>query len=241
MRDEISGPVVSFVSLSDSETKNKDKVEHVLTNDCVKLTNEIWIGDSGASSHMATTTDGMFDMKDCRIPVRFGNKSELFATKVEKFRGVAVSKNRKKTPILLYDVKYVPGLHCNLLSLSKAMKVFELSGKDNQLKLKFKNLEYSFDHKIKSGTGFLFGLKVVTGKGNTMVPYRKGHMFLTHAKEVTTKATMKKLKFALGPVLDKPCEYCAVAKLKQKNVCKTVPQLDLKKVEGWFVDISNIR
>ena len=114
-----------------------------------------------------------------------------------------MSKNGNKTPILLYDIKYVPSLHCNLLSLSKAMKVFELIGKDDQLKLKLKNLEYSFDHKIKSGTGFLFGLKVVTGKGNTMVPYRKGHMFLMHANEVTTKATMKKLKFVLGLVPDK--------------------------------------
>ena len=86
--------------------------------------------------------------------MRFGNKSELFATKVGKFRGVAVSKSRKKTPVLFYNVKYVSGLHCNLLSLSKAMQVFELSGKDDQLKLKLKNLEYCFDHKIKRGTGF---------------------------------------------------------------------------------------
>ena len=94
----------------------------------------------------------------------------------------------------------MPGLHCNLLSLSKAMKIFKLSGKDNQLKLKFKNLEYSFNHKIKSGTGFLFGLKVVTGKGNTMVPYKKGHMFLTHANEVTTKATMTAFCLAQLPL-----------------------------------------
>ena len=96
MRDDIARPVASFVSLSDSESKNEDKTEHVLTNDCVKLTYEIWIGDSGASSHMATTTNGMFDMKDCQILVRFGNKSELFATKVGKFRGIAVSKNGKR-------------------------------------------------------------------------------------------------------------------------------------------------
>ena len=166
-------------------------------------------------------------MKDCRIPVCFGNKSELFATKVGKFRGVAVSKNGKKTPILLYDVKYVPGLHCNLL--------------DNQLKLKFKNLEYSFDHKIKSRTGFLFGLKVVTRKGNSMIPYEKGHMFLTHPNKVTTKATMERLKFPLGPVLDEPCKYCAIAKPKQKHVCKTTPRLDLKRGKGWFLDLRHIK
>ena len=156
---------------------------------------------------MAMTTNGMFDMKDFKILVCFGNKSELYATKIRKFQGVAVSKSGKKTPILLNNFKFVPGLHCNLLSLSKAMKIFELSGKDNQLKLKFKTLEYSFDHKIKSGSGFLFGLKVLTGKGGTMVPYEKGHMFLVHANKVTTKATMKRLNYSLGAVPNKLCEY----------------------------------
>ena len=57
--------MASFVSLSNSKPEREDKAEHVLTNDCVKLTSKIWIGNLGASSHMATTTDGMFDMKDC--------------------------------------------------------------------------------------------------------------------------------------------------------------------------------
>ena len=35
------------------------------------------------------------------------------------------------------------------------MKVFELSGKDDQLKLKFKSLEYCFDYKIKSRSVFI--------------------------------------------------------------------------------------
>ena len=68
---------------------------------------------------MASSMEGLYDIKDCKIPVCFGNKSELYATKVGKFRGMAISKDSKKTPILLNGVKYVPGLHCNLLNLSK--------------------------------------------------------------------------------------------------------------------------
>ena len=30
---------------------------------------------------------------------------------------------------------------------------------------------------------FFFGLKVMTGKGDTFVPYKKGHMFLTHTNK----------------------------------------------------------
>ena len=66
-------------------------------------------------------------------------------------------------------------------------------------------------------------------------------MFLTHANKVTTKATMKRLKFPLGPVPDEPYKYCAIAKSKQKNFCKTTPCLNLKRGEGWFINLSNIK
>ena len=78
-------------------------------------------------------------------------------------------------------------------------------------------MEYYFDHTIKIESGFLFRLNVLTGKGGTMVPYKKGHMFLVHVNKVTTKATIKRLNYSLRAVLNKPCEYCAVAKLKQKT------------------------
>ena len=74
-----------------------------------------------------------------------------------------------------------------------------------------------------------------------MVPYKKGHMFLVHDNKVTTKTAMKQLNYSLGAVPNKPCDYCAVAKSKQKNVCKTTPHLDLKKGKGWFIDLSNIK
>ena len=52
------------MSFSNTEIDNKEKVEYLLTKDCVKLTSEIWIGDSGVSSRMAMTTNGMFDLKE---------------------------------------------------------------------------------------------------------------------------------------------------------------------------------
>ena len=69
MQDKRTPAVVRFVRFSDTKVSSKDKVEHVLTNNCVKLTNNILIGDSGASSHMSMTTNGMFDLKDCKILV----------------------------------------------------------------------------------------------------------------------------------------------------------------------------
>ena len=66
-------------------------------------------------------------------------------------------------------------------------------------------------------------------------------MFLTHANEVTTKATMKKLNYFLGAVLDKLCKYCTISKSKKKKVCKTTPCLDLWKGEVWFVNLNNVK
>ena len=95
MRLEKNPAVASFVSFSNTKINSKDKVEIILTNNCVKLTREIWIGNSGASSHMEMTTNRMFDLKECKIPVRFGNKSKLYATKIGKCEGVAMSKSEK--------------------------------------------------------------------------------------------------------------------------------------------------
>ena len=100
-------------------------------------------------------------------------------------------KDSKNIPILLNNVKYVPGLHCNLLSLSKAMKVFELKGTEDQLTLRYKNLRYKFDNKSKCRSGILYGLRIITSTNNKRIPYDKAHKFLGHTNSTVTKATMK--------------------------------------------------
>ena len=109
---------------------------------------------------------------------------------------MAILKGSKKTPILLNNVEYVPGLHCNLLSLSKSITIFELKGTEDQLTLRYKNLHYEFDNKIKSRSGILYDLRIITSANNKMIPYNKAHNFLVHADSTVTKATMKKWDIA---------------------------------------------
>ena len=87
MQDKNALSVASFVSFSNTKVSIKDEVEHMLTNNCIKLTSKIWIDNSGASSHMAMTTNRMFDLKDYKLLVQCGNKSKLYETKIRKFRG----------------------------------------------------------------------------------------------------------------------------------------------------------
>ena len=131
MQDERTQAVASYLSLNKIEDNSNNEIEQVRTNNYIELTKYIWVGNSGASSHMFISLDGMFDMKEYKIPIRFGNKSELYATQEEKMRGIPVSKSRNKNPILLNDINFAPGLHCNLLSLSKNIKSFEITGKED--------------------------------------------------------------------------------------------------------------
>ena len=41
----------------------------MLTEGYNKLSPEIWIGNSGASSHMASSMEGLYDTKECKTPV----------------------------------------------------------------------------------------------------------------------------------------------------------------------------
>ena len=52
--------IESYVSLSENED---DKKETILTEGYDKLSFEIWIVDSGASSHMASSMEGLYDIK----------------------------------------------------------------------------------------------------------------------------------------------------------------------------------
>ena len=132
---------------------------------------------------------------------------------------MAISKDSKKNPILLNNVKYVSGLYFNLLSLSKAMKVFELKGTEDQHNLRYNNLRYQFDHKIKSGSGILYGLCIITSTSNKRIPYNKAHKFLVQTHSTVTKETMKKLGYLFSKEPDL-CKHCAVLKSKQKMCLK---------------------
>ena len=99
--------------------------------------------------------------------------------------------------MILNNVKYVLDLHFNLLTLSKAMKVFELKGMEDQLTLRYKNLQYQFDQKIKSRSGILYSLRIITSTNNKRIPYYKAHKLLVHANSTVTKATMKKMGYCI--------------------------------------------
>ena len=71
---------------------------------------DLWLGDSGASSHMTNSLIGMTDMENANGSVRFGNSQVLKVKKIGKKAGTVVQKDGKKVKVILAQVKYVPSL-----------------------------------------------------------------------------------------------------------------------------------
>ena len=146
----------------DEVTVTNDTMAFGSTQDEVGINKEIWIGDTGASSHMTHSRDGMTNMRPTKSWIIFGNGQRLQSTHVGDKHGVAVQKEGKHCSISIKNVKYVLDLFCNLFSIPTALKNgCTLEGSKNKLVIKKGSKEYVFDEKIKSGKGMLFGIKIL--------------------------------------------------------------------------------
>ena len=76
-------------------------------------------------------------------------------------------KEMEKISICLNDVLVVPEMYCNLISMTKLMeRGYEISGKNNEIKVEKRGIFIIFDRKVKSGNGILVGINLVRKKKN---------------------------------------------------------------------------
>ena len=83
------------------------------------VSKNIFIADSGATSHMRNSMHGMYELKDYVVDVRVGNSSKMKSLKKGKFQGLVTQKDGTTSSIVMQDVLYVPDLWENLLSIKK--------------------------------------------------------------------------------------------------------------------------
>ena len=79
------------------------------------------MGDTGASSHMTNSSEEMVNQVKINTGKVFRNGQRLKAESIGDKRGLVVRKDGTRIPILLKNVKYVPQLYCNLLSITAAL------------------------------------------------------------------------------------------------------------------------
>ena len=133
-----------------------------------------------------------------------------------------LQKDGTRKPILLKKVKYVPKLTQNLLSISTALQNgCTMEGSSNKIKIKKGKNEYIFDHKIRSGKGNLYGIRIIDTKSDkAYLSINEIHEMLGHPSEEITKAKVRKLNMKPTGKMVR-CVHCDIGKNEKKEYIQT--------------------
>jgi hypothetical protein len=204
----------------------------------------LWIGDSGASSHMTNSNEGLYDVEESDQVIIVGNGEKLKAIKIGKLKMKTKDLNGNEVFFILNDVKYVPGLWKNLFSVGKALKEgakLESLGKNmvitkGTLKIEFKEL-------TENG---LMGITLTPITVEALATFEKKedinkfHCKLGHPSKEITIATAKNLRVKLDGSWEE-CEECMLGKARKKNLKSNSMNKSTKAGERFGFDISYIK
>jgi hypothetical protein len=128
------------------------------------ISNDTFIIDSGATSHMRFSKKGMMNLRDWNLPIKVGNSEDMYSEMIGTFVGKVVQQDVIIFDVTLEAVLYVPDLYMNVLSLTKILNNPHVDLKKEQgtitvtYNAKFKLL---IDKKIIVGKGNLLGIEIV--------------------------------------------------------------------------------
>ena len=126
--------------------------------------NDIFIGDSAATSHMTNNKTGVYDLTPIRGSVMIGNGESISCTNKGKQDVICKHKDGSRAR-QTWEVKIVPQLSHDLFSFTKAMKEgWQMNGrwKEGGLMIelsKTTKTSMKFDRMIPSGLSWLMGIK----------------------------------------------------------------------------------
>jgi hypothetical protein len=195
------------------------------TSDAEKFDDDIWICNSGASSHYCISDKGMFDVRDIDEMIRVGNGNLLVATKIGNLKLDVTQINGTKFTITLQGLKFVPNLWVNLFSINQALKKGYRISNDNIIILLSKGLKkITFDRFFKAKDGTVSGIlmrpcdnTVLNGVTKKGIEINNFHTMLGHCGSDRLERTARIHGFNLFGEL-KTCKQCAISKARQKNI-----------------------
>ena len=164
--------------------------------------NDIFIGDSAATSHMTNNKTGVYDLTLIRCSVMIGNSESISCTHKGKL-DVICKQRDESTAREMWEVKIVPQLNHDLFSFTKAVKEgWQMNGrwKEGGLMIElFKTTRASmkFDRIIPSGSSWLMGIKTqrLVGQAHAVIepeksiPIWKFHQMTGHTGEHLLRTT----------------------------------------------------
>ena len=190
------------------------------------LGENIFIGDSAATSHMTSNKLGVYNLVPINGSVMIGNGQSFSCTHKGKWDVICKHKDEPMARET-WDVTIVPQLNHDLFSFTKAMKEgwqMNRRWKEGGLVIElFKTTRASmkFDRMIPSGSSWLMGIKiqrVLDHAHSAMEPGKtismsKLHQITGHTGEHLLRPTASYMKIKLTGKLA-PCEVCAQAKIR---------------------------
>jgi hypothetical protein len=150
----------------------------------------LWIGGSGATSHITCCEVGMFDIKPSSHKITVGDGRHLRVEKTGKLRICFEGREKETTEVLLENMKFVPEIKVNLFSLTVALeKGASFYSEGTSVK------HIYFDTKIKMGSSFLVAAKSLTNERTLInsekkeMKLEKIHQMLDHPSIEMTRQT----------------------------------------------------
>ena len=199
----------------------------------------LWIADSGATGHMTANLEGMVNVRDVNENIIIADDSKVRA---EKIGDLKLKPTNSTTTLTLKDVWYIPTLGSNLLSVTKATRAgFQLRNEGNVLIFKKDGHEIKFNKEIKTKRGHVMAMEAIRTSKNARqqedmvlhatekMDINEFHQRTTHMSEDMTKKIAREHGIQLTGQLA-PCEACARAKAKQKNIKKVVFDDGVRKI-----------
>jgi hypothetical protein len=218
----------------------------------------VFLIDTGASVHSTGNSFGLYDLKDPKgSSSTVGNGSTVKTKSIGKMRVTVCNKGGNElSPLTVNEMHLMPGSPFNLLSgTNMIMQGCRMIGEGSSITFTKGGWQLVCDLKIKTSSGLLYGVylkrKPTQQQRNqettaTVITksVKQAHQQLGHKPEDLTRQMAKHLGWMVTRGTLKPCESCARAKAKQKDI-KTTKEEPSKKatdVNGRvYLDISSIK
>lgn len=223
----------------------------LMANSTAKFEKHTWVADSGASTHMCNSLDGMFDLQDANLSISVGDGRNMSTLKVGKFKGDVIDSEGKTKTVTLTNVSYVPELMVNLFSVTAAMeKDCAVSGSKDGIEIKKGQWSMKFQTKFGTQQGHVFGTTIIPASGDatafiagarTSKKYMEVHQLLGHPGRDKLLGTCERLNWKLTGEEPSTCEDCLIGKARRMNMNKESKNRSTKPGERIMIDISSVK
>jgi hypothetical protein len=163
-----------------------------------------------------------------------------------------VQENGDTEPFILRNVKYVPELWVNFLSIPAGLKGgFNIENVGLKIFMEKGGFRITFDKIIETSKGYVMAIELLPSvpnyagvahsmPANSTIPMNDLHSRLGHVSEETARKSAALYGWKIGGRL-RPCSSCGIAKAKQKSVSKELQPKSETPGERMFLDISSIK